>query len=190
MSRRAADPDFSGTEEYNFFLCVLFPSDELKIYSYDRVVTDKNGYTFASFLDKIKDGFDITLVGNRPYRPADKGEFGIYSDSTWYRARAHSALRSDDPVSGLDVSLLQDHILAPILGIRDPKTDPRIRFVGEIKGFEALEKMADASGGIAFSMHPTSMDELLRIADSGRLMPPKSTWFEPKLRSGLFIHRF
>ena len=190
LSRRAADPDFSGTEEYNFFLCVLFPSDELKIYSYDRVVTDKNGYTFASFLDKIKDGFDITLVGNRPYRPADKGEFGIYSDSTWYRARAHSALRSDDPVSGLDVSLLQDHILAPILGIRDPKTDPRIRFVGEIKGFEALEKMADASGGIAFSMHPTSMDELLRIADSGRLMPPKSTWFEPKLRSGLFIHRF
>ena len=190
LSRRAADPDFSGTEEYNFFLCVLFPSDELKIYSYDRVVTDKNGYTFASFLDKIKDGFDITLVGNRPYRPADKGEFGIYSDSTWYRARAHSALRSDDPVSRLDVSLLQDHILAPILGIRDPKTDPRIRFVGEIKGFEALEKMADASGGIAFSMHPTSMEELLRIADSGRLMPPKSTWFEPKLRSGLFIHRF
>ena len=108
----------------------------------------------------------------------------------WYRAQARPALLSDDPVSGLDVSVLQDHILAPVLGISDPKTDPRIRFVGEIKGSEALEKTADSSGGIAFSMYPTSMEELLRIADSGRLMPPKSTWFEPKLRSGLFIHRF
>ena len=97
---------------------------------------------------------------------------------------------SDDPVSGLDVSILQDHILGPVLGIRDPKTDQRIRFIGEIKGADALEHAADSSGGIAFSMYPTSMEELLRIADSGRLMPPKSTWFEPKLRSGLFIHRF
>ena len=103
---------------------------------------------------------------------------------------ARASLRSDDPVRGLDVSILQDHILAPVLGIKDPKNDPRIRFVGEIKGAAALQKAADASGGIAFSMYPTSMEELLRIADSGRLMPPKSTWFEPKLRSGLFIHRF
>ena len=105
-------------------------------------------------------------------------------------AKAHSRLLSDDPVRGLDVSILQEHILAPILGIHDPKTDPRIRFVGEIKGSAALEQAADASGGIAFSMHPTSMEELLRISDSGRLMPPKSTWFDPKLRSGLFIHQF
>ena len=190
LSRRAADPDFSGTEEYNFFLCVLFPSDELKIYGYDRVVKDKNGYTFSAFLDKIKDGFEITRIGAGPYRPEAKGVFGIYSDGVWYRAQARPALLSDDPVSGLDVSVLQDNILAPALGIRDPKTDPRIRFVGEIKGAEALERTADSSGGIAFSMYPTSMEELLRIADSGRLMPPKSTWFEPKLRSGLFIHRF
>ena len=190
LSRRAADPGFSGSEEYNFFLSVLFPSDELKIYGYDRVVTDKNGYTFTSFLDKIKDSFNITRIGAGPYRPEDKGAFGIYSGGVWYRAQAHTSLMSDDPVSGLDVSILQDHILAPVLGIRDPKTDSRIRFVGEIKGAEALEHTADDSGGIAFSMHPTSMEELLRIADSGRLMPPKSTWFEPKLRSGLFIHRF
>ena len=190
LARRAADPGFSGTEEYNFFLCVLFPSDELKIYGYDRVVTDKNGYTFDSFLDKIKDSFDITRIGAGPYRPADKGQFGIYADGVWYQAQAHPSLMSDDPVRGLDVSILQDRILEPILGIRDPKTDPRIRFVGEIKGSDALEYAADSSRGIAFSMHPTSMEELLRIADSGRLMPPKSTWFEPKLRSGLFIHRF
>lgn len=190
LARRAADPGFSGTEEYNFFLCVLFPSDELKIYGYDRVVTDKNGYTFDSFLDKIKDSFDITRIGAGPYRPADKGQFGIYADGVWYQAQAHPSLMSDDPVRGLDVSILQDRILEPILGIRDPKTDPRIRFVGEIKGSDALEYAADSSGGIAFSMHPTSMEELLRIADSGRLMPPKSTWFEPKLRSGLFIHCF
>lgn len=190
LARRAAEPGFSGTEEYNFFLCVLFPSDELKIYGYDRVVTDKNGYTFDSFLDKIKDGFDITRIGAGPYRPADKGQFGVYADGVWYRAQAHPSLMSDDPVRGLDVSILQDRILEPILGIRDPKTDPRIRFVGEIKGSDALEYAADSSGGIAFSMYPTSMEELLRIADSGRLMPPKSTWFEPKLRSGLFIHRF
>ena len=190
LARRAADPGFSGTEEYNFFLCVLFPSDELKIYGYDRVVTDKNGYTFDSFLDKIKDSFDITRIGAGPYRPADKGQFGTYADGVWYQAQAHPSLMSDDPVRGLDVSILQDRILEPILGIRDPKTDPRIRFVGEIKGSDALEYAADSSGGIAFSMYPTSMEELLRIADSGRLMPPKSTWFEPKLRSGLFIHRF
>ena len=190
LARRAADPGFSGTEEYNFFLSVLFPSDELKIYGYDRVVTDKNGYTFASFLDKIRDGFEVTHIGHGPCRPAHKGEFGIYSGGTWYMAKAQSRLRSDDPVRGLDVSILQDYILAPVLGITDPKSDPRIRFIGEIKGAAALEQAADTSGGIAFSMYPTSMEELLRIADSGRLMPPKSTWFEPKLRSGLFIHRF
>ena len=190
LARRAADPDFSGTEEYNFFLSVLFPSDELRIYGYDRVVADKNGYTFASFLDKIRDDFEITHVRSGSCRPVRKGEFGIYSEGTWYMAQAHSRLMTDDPVRGLDVSILQDHILAPVLGIKDPKTDPRIRFVGEIKGADALERAADASGGLAFSMHPTSMEELLRVADAGKLMPPKSTWFEPKLRSGLFIHRF
>ena len=190
LSRRAANPGSSGTEEYNYFLSVLFPSDELEIYGYDRVVIDRNGYTDSEFFDKIKDGFHITEAGNTPFRPSRKGEFGVYCAGMWRRLQAKPALLSDDPVKGLDVSILQEQILAPVLGIHDPKTDPRIRFMGEIKGFKALEQAADESDGIAFSMYPTSMKELLRIADHGLLMPPKSTWFEPKLRSGLFIHKF
>lgn len=190
LARRAADPGYCGTEEYNFFLSVLFPCDELSIYGYDRVVLDRNGYTREEFFGKIRDGFEITEAGSAPFRPAEKGQFGVYCDHKWYRAKAKPALLSDDPVKGLDVSILQDHILAPVLGVLDPKTDSRIRFIGEIKGAEALEQTADASGGVAFSMYPTSLEELMRIADSGLLMPPKSTWFEPKLRSGLFIHRF
>lgn len=190
LSRRAANPGSSGTEGYNFFLSVLFPSDELEIYGYDRVVIDRNGYTDNEFFDKIKDGFHITEAGNTPFRPSRKGEFGVYCAGMWRRLQAKPALLSDDPVKGLDVSILQEQILAPVLGIHDPKTDPRIRFMGEIKGLKALEQAADESDGIAFSMYPTSMKELLRIADHGLLMPPKSTWFEPKLRSGLFIHKF
>ncbi len=190
LARRAADPGFSGTEEYNYFLSVLFPSDELKILDYNRVITDMKGYTFNGFLDKIRDGFEIAEMGTAPYRPERKGEFGLYGQGRWYKLQAKPCLLSDDPVSGLDVSLLQDHIFAPILGIHDPKTDPSIRFIGGIRGTGALVQAADASGGMAFAMYPTSMEELLRVADAGRLMPPKSTWFEPKLRSGLFIHRF
>ena len=187
LSRRAANPGSSGTEEYNFFLSVLFPSDELAIYGYDRVVTDKNGYTISEFFDKIKDSFNIIVTENIPFRPSRKGEFGVYSAGMWHRLQAKPDMISGDPVKGLDVSILQEHILSPVLGIHDPKTDPRIRFIGEIKGFNALEQAADESGGIAFSMHPTSMEELLRIADHGLLMPPKSTWFEPKLRDGLSL---
>lgn len=188
--RRAADPGYSGNEEYNFFLSVLFPSDELRIYDYNRVVTDRNGYTFESFLDKIKGSFKIRKTGKEACRPDQKGEFGLYCDGNWYQLTASPALYSDDPVKGLDVSVLQEYILSPFFGISDPKTDPRIRFIGGIRGLKALEEAADKSDGFAFSMYPTSMDELLSVADAGMLMPPKSTWFEPKLRSGLFIHRF
>ena len=188
--RRAANPDNTGAEEYNYFLSVLFSSDELKIYDYNRVIIDRNGCTFDSFLDKIKDGFKIRKIGTKAYHPAHKGEFGLYFRKNWYQVITSPELMSDDPVKGLDVSILQDHILAPVFGITDPKTDPRIRFIGGIRGLGALEEAADASDGIAFSMYPTSMDELLSVADAGMLMPPKSTWFEPKLRSGLFIHRF
>lgn len=190
LKRRAEDPDFSGSEEYNYFLSVLFPSDELKIYDYNRVVTDKNGYTFNELLGMIKNRFEVTEIGSEPFHPSRKGEFGMYCGQNWYRLRAASVPDDSDPVKSLDVSVLQDMILEPILGIRDPRTDPRIQFVGGIRGLGELEEKADASGGIAFSMYPTSMDELLRVADAGMLMPPKSTWFEPKLRSGLFIHRF
>lgn len=190
LMRRAADPGYSGTEEYNYFLSVLFPSKELCIYDYNRVITDTNGCTFDEFLDKIKDGFQIKKAGLDAYRPQHKGEFGVYCKGCWYRLTASPKLQSDDPVKGLDVSILQDHIIRPVFGIDDPKTDPRIRFIGGIRGLAALEEAADASDGIAFSMYPTSMDELMAVADNGKLMPPKSTWFEPKLRSGLFIHRF
>lgn len=188
--RRAADPGYSGNEEYNYFLSVLFSSDELRIYEYNRVVIDRNRCTFDDFLDKIKGGFRIRDVGTEACRPAHKGEFGLYFRKNWYRLTASPRLMSGDPVKGLDVSILQDHILAPVFGINDPKTDPRIRFIGGIRGTGALEEAADASDGMAFSMYPTSMGELLSVADAGMLMPPKSTWFEPKLRSGLFIHRF
>ena len=190
MRRRAADPGFSGTEEYNFFLSVLFPSDELKIYDYNRVVSDRNGYTFDELLDMIENRFEVTRIGEEPFRPSRKGEFGMYCEGTWYRLRTDAAYDGGDPVRSLDVSLLQELILEPLLGIHDPRTDSRISFIGGIRGLRELTERADASGGIAFSMYPTSMEELLRVADAGMLMPPKSTWFEPKLRSGLFIHRF
>lgn len=190
LMRRSADERYSGNEEYNYFLSVLFPSDELCIYDYNRVITDRNGCTFDEFLDKIKDSFEIRKTGTDAYHPEHRGEFGLYCEGNWYRLTAKSELRSDDPVKGLDVSILQDHIIGPVFGINDPKTDPRIYFIGGIRGLSALEKAADDADGIAFSMYPTSMDELMSVADSGRLMPPKSTWFEPKLRSGLFIHRF
>ena len=190
MRRRAADPGFSGTEEYNFFLSVLFPSDELKIYDYNRVVSDRNGYTFDELLDMIENRFEVTRIGEEPFHPSRKGEFGMYCEGTWYRLRTDAAYDGGDPVRSLDVSLLQELILEPLLGIHDPRTDSRISFIGGIRGLRELTERADASGGIAFSMYPTSMEELLRVADAGMLMPPKSTWFEPKLRSGLFIHRF
>lgn len=190
LMRRSADPGYTGSEEYNYFLSVLFPADELCIYDYNRVITDMNGCTFEEFLDKIKGGFKIRKRGADAYRPEQKGEFGMYFKGNWYQLTAGPGLRSEDPVKGLDVSILQDHIVEPVFGISDPKTDPRIRFIGGIRGLAALEEAADASNGIAFSMFPTSMEELMSVADSGRLMPPKSTWFEPKLRSGLFIHRF
>lgn len=190
LKRRAEDLHFSGTEEYNYFLSVLFPADELAIYDYNRVVTDMNGYTFEQFLDTIKSRFDVALAGVEAVRPQKKGEFGMYADGNWYRVNAKADLFSGDPVKDLDVSILQDHILSPVLGISDPRTDSRIRFIGGIRGLDALKDAADQTGGIAFAMYPTSMTELMGVADAGLLMPPKSTWFEPKLRSGLFIHRF
>lgn len=190
LRKRAQNPGFSGDEEYNYFLSVLFPSDELHIYDYNRCVLDMNGYTSGAFLDKIKDRFDIVPMGQTACRPEQKGEFGLYCGGAWYRLQVRDCPAGSDPVKCLDVSILQDYILDPVLGIRNPKADPRIRFVGGIRGLEALREMADRSGGAAFSMYPTSMEELLAVADAGKLMPPKSTWFEPKLRSGLFIHRF
>ena len=139
---------------------------------------------------KVKECFEVAAAdGKEPYRPKAKGEFGMYLDGQWYCLKAKAQILSDDPVEGLDVSILQDNLLAPILGIGDPKTDKRIDFIGGIRGLGELERRCSlVPGSIAFSMYPTSISELFAVADAGRLMPPKSTWFEPKLRSGLFLH--
>lgn len=191
LKRRQEHPDYTGEEDFHYFLSVLFPAEELHIYDYNRIVSDLNGYTFDQFLDMIRSGFEVTRLGDEICRPTCKGEIGLYGNGAWYRLKAKPFLFSDDPVNGLDVSILQNVILGPLLGIQDPKTDSRISFVGGIRGLQALATSVDeALDGAAFAMYPTSMDELLAVADAGRLMPPKSTWFEPKLRSGLFIHQF
>lgn len=191
LKRRGEFPAYTGDEEFNYFLSVLFPAEELHIYDYNRVVSDLNGYTFDTFLDMVRSGFEVSEPQTEAVRPSHKGEIGLYGNGFWYSLHAKPFLFSEDPVNGLDVSILQNVVLGPLLGIRDPKTDSRIRFVGGIRGLEALaEAVDDAGDGAAFAMYPTSMDELLRVADAGKLMPPKSTWFEPKLRSGLLIHRF
>ncbi len=190
QSRRQTHPDYDGTEEFNYFLCVLFPADELKIYDYNRVVTGWNGHTFEELLESIGTQFDIKELPELT-SPQQKGEITMYVRGSWYQLRAHEDLYSQDPVDDLDVSILQNKILEPLLDIQDPRTDPRITFVGGIRGLQELVRLVDEEPErIAFAMHPTSMEELLSVADSGRLMPPKSTWFEPKLRSGLFIHKF
>lgn len=188
LKRRRENPGYTGNEEFNYFLSVLFPDEELMILPYNRVVKDLNGYTQEEFLNKIKEKFDIA-ESDRQVSPDKKGTFGMYLGGKWYKLTAHKDIMSDDPVDGLDVAVLQDNLLAPVLGIGDPKTDKRIDFVGGIRGLSELEKRCREDCVVAFSMYATSIAELFAVADTGKLMPPKSTWFEPKLRSGLFIHR-
>lgn len=199
LKRRAECPDYTGEEEFNYFLSVLFPDEELKILDYNRVVRDLNGLSAQEFIARLKEHFDLrkedASLKGRGYTPAAKGEFGMYLDGEWYCLTAKPEIRSEDVVDGLDVSILQDYLLAPILGIGDPKTDKRIDFVGGIRGLAELERRCTPAGlgekaemAVAFSMYPTSIGELFAVADAQRLMPPKSTWFEPKLRSGLFLH--
>lgn len=199
VKRRAEHPDYDGTEEFNYFLSVLFPDEELKILDYNRVVRDLNGLSAEEFLTKVEEKFlvrkeDSSLKG-KGYAPTRKGEFGMYLEGTWYCLEAKPEIMSTDAVAGLDVSILQDQLLGPVLGIGDPKTDKRIDFVGGIRGLGELERRCtpkepgqEAQMQVAFSMYPTSIAELFAVADANRLMPPKSTWFEPKLRSGLFLH--
>lgn len=188
LMRRDAHPDYTGQEEFNFFLSVLFPDEELRIMDYNRVVRDLNGYTAAEFMEKIKENFLIENRGTELCHPEKKGTFGMYLEGQWYLLTAKDAILSEDAVEGLDVSLLQRYLLEPVLGIGDPRTDKRIDFVGGIRGLEELERRVHTDMKVAFAMYPTSIGELFHVADAGRLMPPKSTWFEPKLRSGLFLH--
>ena len=191
LKRRALHPDYTGEEEFNYFLAVLFPQDQLMVMDYNRVVRDLNGLTEQQFLQTLEKTFEITCEGSSPVRPSAKGEFGLYlCDGSWYRLVLKEKPDDSDPVKSLDVSVLQDKVLGPVLSITDPKEDPRIAFVGGIRGLEELKNLVDSGKAkAAFSMYPTSMSELFAVADAGELMPPKSTWFEPKLLSGLFIHR-
>ena len=190
QKRRREHPGYTGEEEFNYFLSVLLPDSELKILDYNRVVRDLNGLTEEAFLQEIEEQFSVECTGKEAVRPARKGQFGMYLGGRWYclSAKNTDAGKKTNPVEGLDVSLLQDTLLGPVLGIKDPKTDKRIDFVGGIRGLSELERRVHTDMAVAFSLYPTSIAELFAVADAGLLMPPKSTWFEPKLRSGLFIH--
>ncbi len=188
-ARKEAGLQVTGEEPYNYFLSVLFPEDQLMIMPYNRVVKDLNGLSMEKFFTAVHKSFDVAPMGQEAYSPAKKGTFGMYIKGEWYLLKIKDEFRSLDPVKGLDVSILQDYLLGPVLGIGDPRVDKRIDFIGGIRGLNELERRVDEGMTAAFSMYPTSIGELFAVADAGMLMPPKSTWFEPKLRSGIFIHR-
>lgn len=188
LKRRQENPGYTGEEEFNYFLSVLFPHDELRILDYNRTVKDLNGRSLTQFLEEIGKNFIVEKADGQ-VRPEKKGTFGMYTEGQWYHLTAKPELfEGKDAVGSLDVSVLQDYLLGPVLGIGDPRTDQRIDFIGGIRGLSELEKRADSDMKISFSLYPTSITELFDVADQELLMPPKSTWFEPKLRSGLFIH--
>lgn len=188
--RRGQYPDYSGEEEFNYFLAVLFPDEQLYIMDYNRVVSDLNGLTPKAFLSAISKKFSVAPYrGDNPGKPQQKHSFGMYLQDEWYLLQARpGTFDENDPMAKLDISILQDNLLTPILGIGDLRTDKRIDFIGGIRGLAELKKRVDNGMAVAFAMFPTSIDDLFRIADVGQMMPPKSTWFEPKLLSGLFIH--
>lgn len=185
--RRAENPDYTGEEEFNYFLAIAFPDNELEIMDYNRVVKDLNGLTKEEFFAKVSEKFEI-VEKPRTFKPVKKHTFGMYLDGRWYGLKAKPSIIKEDPVARLDVSILQENLLAPILNILDPKNDDRIDFIGGIRGMAELEKRANSDMCLAFAMFPTTVDDLISIADADEIMPPKSTWFEPKLLSGLFIH--
>lgn len=188
LKKREENPDYTGAEEFNYFLSVLFADEELMIMDYNRVVKDLNELSEMEFLTRVSEIFEIVKTDKACIKPSAKGEVAMLVGDTWYLLSVKDAYKSEDPVDGLDVAVLQNQVLAPILGIGDPKTDKRIDFVGGIRGMEELERRVRTDCAVAFAMYPTSIQELFAVADAGLLMPPKSTWFEPKLRSGLFIH--
>lgn len=190
LKRRSEDSNPTGQKEYDYFLSVLFPENELMIMDYNRVVKDLNGLSDQEFMDKLKEKYDVKELGKEAVKPAAKYHASMYMNNIWYDLVAKESVRKDDAVEGLDVSILQNEILDPVLGIKDPKNDSRIDFVGGIRGLKELERRCHEDMKIAFAMYPTSIGELFAVADAGKLMPPKSTWFEPKLLSGLFIHTF
>ena len=188
--RRAQNPNHTGNEEYNYFLTALFPHNQLNIMPYNRVVKNLNGLNENSLLEKIKEKFDIKELQIKNYSPNKTKNIGMYLNKKWYNLMPKAnTFNVNSPIDTLDVSILQNNLLKPLLGIDDPRTSKRINFIGGIRGPQELEKLVDSGEyEIAFSMYPTSVEELMKIADAGEIMPPKSTWFEPKLRSGLVVH--
>ena len=191
LRKREEIKKITGDEEFNYFMAAIFPDNDLKIFDYNRVIKDLNGYSKEEFIAKIKAaGFAVEKVEDDEIRPRETHEFSMFLDDEWYRVmiKNHDLIDNDDPVKSLDVYILQDRILGPVLGIEDPRTDKRIDFVGGIRGFEELERRTHKDMKVAFAVYPVSTEELLKVADEGKIMPPKSTWFEPKLGSGLFLH--
>ena len=188
--RRRGEGEYDKNAEFNFFLSVIFPCDQLKIMDYNRVIADLNGNTSEEFIAKMSEKFVVEEAETSPYAPQERHTFGMYLDNKWYKVTAKPEfINENDPVLCLDVSILQNNLITPILNITDPRTDKRIDFVGGIRGLGELERRCKEGMKLAFAMHPTSLNELMDIADAGQVMPPKSTWFEPKLLSGLFIHK-
>lgn len=188
-ARKTANPNHTGDESYNYFLSVIFPHNQMQILDYNRVIRDLNGLDKEAFLSKVSEVFSVE-ARNQPVKPSQPAEFGMYLDQQWYCLQLNSALiPTEDPVGRLDVSLLADNLIEPILGISDPRRDNRIDFVGGIRGLEGLEKRVNSGEmQVAFSLYPTAMEDLMAVADAGEVMPPKSTWFEPKLADGLVSH--
>ncbi|MGM0640046.1 MAG: DUF1015 domain-containing protein [Thermotogota bacterium] len=189
--KKDENSNHTGDEEYNYFLAAIFPHDELRVLDYNRVVKDLNGLSKDDFLASIKDKFEVQIAPESPYSPENIHNFGMYIDKEWYLLKAKDEIiDKNDPVKELDVYILQNHLLDPILNIKDPRKDSRIHFLGGIRGVGALSKWIDTKDwGVAFSMYPTPLEQLINVADAGKIMPPKSTWFEPKLRSGLVVHK-
>ena len=189
QAHRAANPHPQGDESYEYFMAVIFPHNQLKIFDYNRIVRDLNGLTSAEFLKRVEEKFVVTPAASR--QPSRATTFGMYMEGQWYSLEARpGSYPVDDPIKRLDVSILQDNLLAPVLGILDPRTDKRIDFVGGIRGMDELERRVKNGFAVAFSLYPTSLGQLMDVADAGEVMPPKSTWFEPKLRSGLLVRLY
>ena len=191
LKRREENPNYTGDEEFNYFLAVAFPDNDLMVMDYNRVVKDLNGLTKDELIGKLQEKFTVTeSTSEEPVKPAKKHTFGMYVENKWYLLEAKDGIYdAEDPIDSLDVAILQNNVLTPILGIEDVRTSDRIDFIGGIRGLKELERRANKDMKIAFSMYPTEVSDIMSVADIGEVMPPKSTWFEPKLRSGLFVHK-
>jgi uncharacterized protein (DUF1015 family) len=186
LNRRKANPSYTGSEEFNWFLTVIFPHDQLQILAYNKVVKDLYGLTKEAYLKKVAERFSVKKTGIKS--PQALHQFSMYLDSEWYTLIPAFNI-PDDPIESLDVQILQNMLLDPVLGIKDPRTDKRIDFIGGIRGTQELERLVDSGEyQVAFSMYPTTIEQLIAVADADKIMPPKSTWFEPKLRSGIVVH--